>query len=91
MSSNNMKFQRCTTHGDLQNADSLIKDGTLIGERIDKFHQVKLYQLDSLYMEVYKHLHFNVIVKVITFTDTEFLEPYLQKISLEGLINPQTH
>lgn len=84
-----MKFQRLTTHGDLQNADSLIKDGTLIGERIENFHQVKLYQLDSLYMEVYRHNHFNVIVKVITFTDTEFLEPYLEKISLEGLLQSQ--
>ena len=82
-----MKFQRLTTHGDLQYADSLVKDGILIGERIDNFHQVKLYQLDALYMEVYRHMHFNVIIKVITFTDTAFLEPYLEKISLEGLIS----
>lgn len=81
-----MKFQRFTSHGDLQNADSLIKDGSLIGERIENYHQVKLYQLDSLYMEVYRHMHFNVIVKVITFTDTDFLEPYLEKINLDGII-----
>ena len=86
MSLNNMKFQWLTTNGELQYADSLVKDGTLIGERIDNFHQVKLYQLDTLYMEVYKHMHFNVIVKVITFTDTEFLEPYLEKISLQGIL-----
>jgi len=81
-----MKFQRLTTHGELQYADNLVKDGILIGERIDNFHQVKLYQLDTLYMEVYRHMHFNVIVKVITFTDTEFLEPYIEQISLQNLL-----
>lgn len=81
-----MNFQQLTSNFDLQYADNLVKDGALIGERVEKFHCIKLYQLDSLYMEVYHHMHFNVIVKVNTFTDTAFLEPYLVNINLAGLL-----
>jgi hypothetical protein len=86
MSINNMKFHQFTSTGEIMYADTLVKDCALIAERIEEFHHIKLYQVGKLYMEIYHHRHFNVIVKVNTFADTSFLEPYLQNISLEGLL-----
>lgn len=58
----------------------------MIGERAEEFYQVMLYQVDAFYVEVYRHTHFNVITKFRGFTRTELLEPYLQEISLEGIL-----
>ncbi len=69
-----------------QKARLVRQKGVQVGERAETFHAVLLYQLDNFYVELYHHNHFNVITHIKSFSDTAFLQPYLQQISLEGLV-----
>lgn len=60
--------------------------GVQIGEREDTFHTIRLYQVDGFYVELYHHNHFNVITKLQSFSSTQKLQPYLEEISLDGLV-----
>ncbi len=60
--------------------------GILIAERKNRFYTIYLYQVNSFYIEVYRHSHFNVITKVKRFTNTSLLQPYLQNISIDSLL-----
>jgi hypothetical protein len=81
-----MKRQQFNTIQEVDQASSLLKDGVLLAQRTEGFCRVLLYQADSYYLEVFRHNHFNVIIKVVSFTDTAFLEPYLEQIDIEELI-----
>lgn len=70
---------------DIERARALWEKGVLLAERTEGFYTLKLYQLHDIYIEVVWHTHFNVALKVTTFSDTERLEPYLEQISLESL------
>jgi hypothetical protein len=59
--------------------------GALISLRRTDEHRVLLYQIDSFYVEVYYHPTKNVI-KIKSFSGTEQLQPYLNQISLEGIM-----
>lgn len=74
-----------TTTTEIEKARALWEKGVLLAERTDGFYKTKLYQLHDVYLEVVWHNHFNVVVKVCRFTDTEHLTPYLNTISLEEL------
>jgi hypothetical protein len=74
-----------TSTTDIERARALWEKGVLLAERIEGFNTLKLYQLHDIYVEVVWHTHFNVALKVTTFTEVEKLEPYLNTISLEGL------
>lgn len=69
-----------------QQLDTLEKSGVLIGERGGSFYNIKLYQLDGFYVETYFHTHFNVVVNINCFTNTDCLEPYLEGIDVDSLI-----
>jgi hypothetical protein len=75
-----------TTTTEIERARALWEKAVLIAERRDGFYTTMLYQLHDIYLEVVWHNHFNVVVKVCSFTTTEHLEPYLKDISLEGLL-----
>ncbi len=74
-----------TTTTEIERARTLLEKAVFLIERTDGFYITKLYQLHNLYLEVVWHKHFNVVVKVCSFTDTEHLEPYLDTISLKSL------
>ena len=76
-----------TTTNEIERARALWEKGVLLAERKEGFYKIMLYQLHDIYLEVTWHVHFNVVMKVSTFTATERLEPYLDTISLEGLIS----
>lgn len=76
-----------TTNIEIERARALWEKGILLAERIDGFNTRKLYQLHDIYVEVIWHTHFNVALKVVTFSDTERLEPYLDTISLDSLFS----
>jgi hypothetical protein len=76
-----------STTTEIERARSLWEKGVLLAEREEGFYTLRLYQLYDIYVEVIWHTHFNVALKVTTFSDTEKLEPYLEKISLESLFN----
>lgn len=60
--------------------------GVFLAERIEGFHKIMLYQLEDFYVEVTHHTHFNVILKVSSFTNTDHLDPYLQDINIDELV-----
>ena len=74
-----------TSTTDIERARALWEKGVLLAEYTDGFYTKKLYQLHDIYVEVTWHTHFNVALKVNTFSGTEKLEPYLEQISLESL------
>lgn len=74
-----------TTTTEIERARALWEKGDLVAERTEGYHHLLLYQLHDIYIEVIWHTHFNVALKVTTFSDTTHLEPYLKRISLESL------
>lgn len=75
-----------TTTTEIERARSLWEKGVFLAERQDGYHKMMLYQLHDIYLEVTWHIHFNVVLRVTTFRDTENLDPYLDSISLESLL-----
>ena len=47
---------------------------------------ILLYQLNGFYVEVYYNYDKNIIEQFRSFNSTDCLEPYLDKISLEGIL-----
>lgn len=80
-----MKRHQFTTIEEVHQAHDLLKAGALVAERKKGFYKIQLYQLRFFYLEVYRHTHFNVIIKVARFTDMKYLEPYLQNININAL------
>jgi hypothetical protein len=69
-----------------QQLDSLEETGVFIAERNGAFYNIKLYQIDSFYVELYYHTHFIVVVYINCFTNTDCLDPYLENIDIDALI-----
>jgi hypothetical protein len=67
--------------------DVIWESGVFLDRRKDGFYNVLLFQLDDFYTEIYYHSHFNVIIKIVSFTDTDLLAPYLKKINLPSFFN----
>jgi hypothetical protein len=61
----------------------LDQSGVQIGERPDLFYHIILYAIDSFYVEVYHHAHFNVPVRISSFTNVALLDPYLELMDIE--------
>lgn len=74
-----------TTDTQIERARALWEKGVLVAERNGDFYKTQLYQLHNFYLEVVWHTHFNVVVKVTRFTDTDRLEPFLSDILLDDL------
>jgi hypothetical protein len=55
--------------------------GALISLRRTDEHRVLLYQIDSFYYHPTKN-----VIKIKSFSGTEQLQPYLNQISLEGIM-----
>ena len=66
--------------------DTLEQQGVFIADRDGAFYNIKLYQLDGFYVELYFHTHFNVVVNINCFTNTDCLDPYLESIDVDALI-----
>lgn len=65
--------------------DVIWQAGVLLGRRTEGFYKIMLFQIDGFYTELWYHTHFNVLIKVASFSDTDLLEPYLSNIRLDGL------
>ena len=70
-----------------QQLDTLEEAGVFIAERDGAYYNIKLYQLDGFYVELYFHTHFNVVVNINCFTNTDCLDPYLESIDVDALID----
>ena len=76
-----------TTTSEIESSRLLWEKGVRLAEHTKGYHTTVLYQLYDAYIEVVWHTHFNVIVKVCRFTDVDHLAPYLEKISLNNLLD----
>lgn len=74
-----------TTNAEIDEARFLWERGVYLAEINEGFYTRRLYQLPQAYVEVVWHRHFNVVQKAVAFSDMAALDPYLEKISLEGL------
>jgi hypothetical protein len=66
-------------------ANTIYEEGVLISLRTTSEYRILLYQVEGFYVEVYYHPRHNEIKEFKSFTSTEELEPYLEKINLEGV------
>ncbi len=60
----------------------VVWDGTLIGDRTDDIYNILLYQVDSFYVEVFYQKKRNIIKRIRSFSSTDQLQPYLEKMDL---------
>ena len=82
-----MKTQEFLTINQVREAQEMVSQGVKVASRRRGFYVIQLYQLQDCYLEVFRHSHFNVIIKIRQFTDTSYLDPYLLSISLEDLMS----
>ena len=75
-----------TSTSEIETVRALWERGVMVAQRTGDFYKTQLYQLPDCYLEVVWHTHFNVVIKVTRFTDTDRLEPFLADISIEGLL-----
>ena len=67
--------------------DVIWESGSYLDRRSERYYNILLFQIDGFYAEVYYHSHFNVIIKIETFSDTDRLAPYFDKLDLVSLFN----
>ena len=70
-----------------QQLDTLEDAGVFIAERDGAYYNIKLYQVDGFYVELCFHTHFNVVVNINCFSNTDCLDPYLESIDVDALID----
>lgn len=64
----------------------LLTEGTFLDERSTVRHDVMLYELDGFYIEAYFVKNTNKAAFFKTFTDTNLLEPYLEQMDIQDLL-----
>lgn len=63
-------------------------DGVLLGEREDEQYKIKLYQIDSFYVEAYYGKDNPSVVREFRpFASTNPLAPYLDQINISDLLS----
>ena len=60
--------------------------GDFVIERKENNFSILLYQVQSFYVEVFYSGNENKISRLRSFSSTQQLEPYLEKINISGLI-----
>jgi hypothetical protein len=69
--------------------DVIWESGVFLDRRRESFHSILLFQIDDFYTEVWYHSHFNVILRIQSFSDTDLLAPYLNKINIDSLFDTE--
>jgi hypothetical protein len=64
----------------------LLEQGSYLGHRKATPWSVLLYQVQDYYVEVYFSMNNLDIQKIEAFSDLDRLEPYLERISIDGLL-----
>ena len=72
-------------YNDLDEAEqheAIWEHGVHIGERIEGEYKIILYQIFSFYVELRYHIEHNVLKGARSFSSTEQLKPYTDKIDI---------
>jgi len=67
--------------------NAIAQKGVLIGQREGSFNHLDLYQLEGFYVELCYHTHFNTLITINAFSNTDCLDPYLQQLDIEALMD----
>lgn len=81
-----MKLHTFNKMSAIDQAETLGKSGVIVATRIEKEFKILLLQLHSFYVEIYLMHATRKIVKSRSFSNTEQLKPYLDKIDLSSII-----
>lgn len=82
-----MKLSHFIVLGEEEKKFTVLHEGVLIGKRANPNFMVFLFQLESYYVETYCNLVSRQIEEYRVFESPDGLAPYLQSISLDGLVN----
>lgn len=66
---------------------TVLHEGLLIAKRINDEQMVFLFQLGSYYVETYFNMDDKAIDSFLVFRNTSALDPYLQSIHIDDLLN----
>lgn len=73
--------------GEQEKKFAVLHEGVLIGKRANTSSMVFLFQLEGYYVETYCNMSSKVIEEYRVFDNPEALSPYLDLISLDGLVH----
>jgi hypothetical protein len=82
-----MKLTQFNCLDEVRQIELLWSAGVLIGSRQEGLFKILLYQIDSFYVEVYYQYFQGKMAKIKSFVDIEYLDPYLNSINIEPLLN----
>ena len=82
-----MKDHQFNVMEEQQQTTAIWEKGVYLTERTEGFHRIMLYQIEDFYVEVTHHTHFNVIIKVSSFSDTKHLDSYLDSIDINSIFS----
>jgi hypothetical protein len=82
-----MKDHQFNVMEEQQQTIPIWEKGVLVAERIEGFHKFMLYQVEDFYVEVTHHTHFNVIIRVTSFSDTKQLDLYIDSVNIDMLVS----
>jgi hypothetical protein len=80
-------MQQFNTLSKQDQQNQLLKEGTFLAEREDGPFRIMLYQLDNFYVEVYFFNLYNKVAFLQSFSDTDVLEPYLEQMDINSMLN----
>ncbi|MEO6453156.1 MAG: hypothetical protein ABIN97_03745 [Ginsengibacter sp.] len=66
--------------------ETLYNHGIHISDRADTEHCIILFQLHSFYVELYFHIEHNSLKKFRSFSNMDYIKPYLEQIDLSELV-----
>lgn len=69
----------------IEQFDALYHHGIHISDRADQEHCIILFQLHNFYVELYFHIEQNALKKIKSFSNVDFISPYLEQIDLSEL------
>ncbi len=72
---------------DNEQIDLLYKDGVYIGKIIEENLIKTLYQLGAFYVEVHYQKYRCFVTRLFCFSSTMLLQPYLEQMDVEDLVN----
>jgi hypothetical protein len=82
-----MKLSEFILLNEDQKKGTLLNDGVLIGKRNLNHCLVFLFQLQDYYVESFCNIHSKSIEEFRAFMEVDPLNPYLEAISLDDLLN----
>lgn len=82
-----MKLSDFILLNEAEKKSTVLHEGVLIAKRRNHKHMIFLFQLENYYVETYCNLESKAIEKYQIFGNNTPLNPYLEAISLDNLLN----